>query len=138
LGVAYYVNVKLSNSRKRHEVFIELLDEYKDIMVNINSKALKYIESQDIEKATKIKKELKEANIKLTTIINLKIEYLPVSSYSHKEMRNDYQTYKLNLTNDPFGSTATKYTEVQRQRVIKAHQLIVHKITKEKIFLFKD
>lgn len=136
LGIAFFVNIKLSNSHKKNELFIELLDDYKKTFDQVQKTALKYMDAKNTVHEVKILSLLTEASQKLTVIETLKKDYNLNSSYDVTRMRSDYLEYKKRLTNDPF-KQVRNYTEIEKKAVISAYQSIVNQINIGKMSLYK-
>ncbi len=136
IGLALFVNIKLSNTNKRNEIMAELLSEYKSILDTLHKTAVKYMEEKKPDLETKILSLLTEANQHLKTITQIKHEYSIISKYSNEDMQSDIFTYKSRLTEKSF-KQQDAYDPMQKKAVISAYYSISQKIIEAKVELYK-
>jgi hypothetical protein len=135
IGLALFVNIKLSNSNKRNEIIIDLIKDYSEEFSKLHAKAIKYMENKESSLEPKILLLITSTSQKLSVIEDIKKEYNMKSYYSADAMRKDHMEYKTRLT-DKYFKQHDEYPLMQKKTVMSAKNDIFKKIAKEKVSLY--
>ncbi|WP_141048346.1 hypothetical protein [Aliarcobacter cryaerophilus] len=152
LVVTYFINVKFTNNSKICELFLELFNEYKKLLDELEKSFSEYIELKEkmytkidetkntIDETDKIKlekyeKELKayckNLSIHLNTIFKINKEIKNKIYIDETKFKNNFRNLKSNITNDPFGRKLV----FEKSSLIKINNIFTN--IKKDIFLQK-
>lgn len=120
--VTYFINVKFTNNNKIYELFLELFNDYKRLLDDVEKSFNEYIElkeliyidtnnTQDnINKLKKYEKDLKgnfkKLSIKLDTIFRINNEIEHKIFIDIDNFKTNLRNLKSKITNDPFGQSS--------------------------------
>jgi len=137
IGLALFVNIKLSNTNKRNELLINLHDEYMKEFSQLHTKAIVYMNNNNNQLEPEILAFLTSVSNKLRIIEEIKFEYNIQNSYTSKNMREDFMEYKKRLTGQSFKQNID-FELLQIKAVKAAKDSISKKIAKEKMSLYSS
>lgn len=146
--VTYFINVKFTNSNKIYELFLELFNDYKKLLDDVEKSFNEYIElkeqtynencdynDESIKKLQKYEKELKKSfknlSIKLDTIFKINNEIEQKISINTDSFKTNLRNLKSKITNDPFGQSSI----FNESSIIEIHNIF--EFIKKDIFLQK-
>ena len=136
IGLALFVNIKLSNKSKRKEIIFEEFEKYNKTIEELHRQALIYMDKKDASLESDILKNIRLASSRLRLIEDItKMTSDFALMYPIEEIEEDLLEYKRRLTGRAFKSVE-EYCKQQKMDVQKQKEVISSKLAKQKISLY--
>lgn len=147
--VTYFINVKFTNNNKIYELFLELFNDYKKLLDDVEKSFNEYVELKEltynevssnntlenINKLKKYEKDLKgnfkKLSIKLDIIFKINNEIEQKNFIDIDNFKTNLRNLKSKITNDPFGQSSV----FDESSIIEINNIF--EIIKKDIFLQK-
>ena len=135
VGLALFVNVKLSNKSKRSELLVSKLEDFEALIGKLHGYATEYMETKKTDLEPNILRALKDASKmvylfkKIGKNFDFKFSYIP------DEMEKDLLDYKRSLTKKSF-KQKIPYDGSQKREVDEIKRRIDERITFQKLSLY--
>lgn len=135
--VTYYLNKSNNNVVKSKEVLITLINKIETLIIEINEKGERYIDTPNLKDRKEILNLLKSSSNYLNILFQAHNHNKCFPDYK-KILFNDYLNYKKSLTDDPFMNKMPKYSKEQLNNFENCGRTLITNIFKIKLTIYLD
>jgi hypothetical protein len=136
IGLAIFVNVKLSNKAKRNELLVSKMEDYETVLGELHGHVVEYMETKNAHLEPKILALMTKA-ARTVEIFKQIDEYFDFKlTYSPIDMKKDLLLYKKRLTSEAFKQEGIQYTSKQKREVETVKHEMEKRITLQKMSLY--
>jgi len=136
IGLAFFVNIKLSNQSKRNELLISKLEQYESSIGQLHGFAMEYMENKKSDLEPEILHALKDVSKHIDVLKKIDDHFDFKLSYAPRDMEKDFIDYKKSLTGESFKQKGVTYSTGQKNRVEKIRNRMEERIMLQKLKLY--